>query len=275
MKLVAQLGLQITGVRDLTAAEISNHNKYVPVIDEARNRLDLFKIHQMNYREWRKYLDSLLSPRPIEEAQERLELNRLLLNYLATAYAIVEHFRKSYVQRFRRDPARENSHKKYMAEVCDHSFAFAFFLDFRDYVQHRGLAVGAYHRNVSGTSVSFSITQNAAQLLDEKNRSNWKNSKLSADKGDLDLVELLKEFHFMMIANYGKFVAETFFPELVSVAEFYGNLSKEAQRVLAGSRMIFVDDIDESNLPQFKINTVQVPNDLFQELGVSVRGTTF
>jgi hypothetical protein len=72
-----------------------------------------------------------------------------------------------------------------------------------------------------------------------------------------------------------RFVVETFFPELVPVAEFYGNLSKEAQRVLAGSRMIFVDDIDESDLPQFKINTVQVPNDLFQELGISVKGTAF
>jgi hypothetical protein len=83
--------------------------------------------------------------------------------------------------------------------------------------------------------------------LDEEGRSNWKNSRLSAHKGDLDVVELLKEFHVMMIANYGKFVAETFFPELVPVAEFYGNLSKEAQRALAGSSMIFVNDIDESN----------------------------
>ena len=74
----------------------------------------------------------------------------------------------------------------------------------------------------------------------------------------------------MMIANYGKFVAETFFPELVPVAEFYGNLSKEAQRALAGSRMIFVDDIDESNFPQFRFSAVLVPNDVFQELGVSL-----
>jgi hypothetical protein len=68
-------------------------------------------------------------------------------------------------------------------------------------------------------------------------------SKLSADKGDLDLVDLLQEFHVFMLQNYAKFVVDTFFPELIPVSEFYGNLSKEAQRALAGSRMIFVDDM--------------------------------
>ena len=74
----------------------------------------------------------------------------------------------------------------------------------------------------------------------------------------------------MMIMNYGKFVAETFFPELVPVAEFYGNLSKEAQRALAGSSMIFVNDIDESKFPHFTLNAELAPNDVFQELGVSL-----
>ena len=120
MRLVAQL-----------LPEISNHNKYVPLIEEARSRLDLFKILQMNYREWRKYLDSLLSPRPSEEGIERLELNRLLLNYLASAYGIFEHFRKSYSRRFRHHSARENGDEEYIAKICDQSFGFAFFLDFR------------------------------------------------------------------------------------------------------------------------------------------------
>jgi hypothetical protein len=77
MKLFAQLGPQLIPVRNLNEAEISDHAKYVPLIVEARNRLDLFQILQMNYREWRKYLDSLLSTRPSDGAQECLELNRL------------------------------------------------------------------------------------------------------------------------------------------------------------------------------------------------------
>src|SRR5271166_2918068 len=102
MKLVAQLGPQFTPVRDLTEAEISNHDQYVPVIVEARKSLDPFKILQMNYREWRRYLDSLLSTRPSDGTQECLELNRLLLNYLSSAYAILEHFKISHARRFRR-----------------------------------------------------------------------------------------------------------------------------------------------------------------------------
>ena len=48
----------------------------------------------------------------------------------------------------------------------------------------------------------------------------------------------------MMILNYGRFVANMFFPELAPAAEFYGNLSKEAQRVLPGCRRV-----DYANLP--------------------------
>ena len=131
MKLVAQLGPQFIAVRNLNQAEISDHAKYVPVIVEARNRLDLFKILKMNYREWRKYLDSLLSPRPSDGTQECLELNRLLLNYLASAYAIREHFNGSHKRRFRHDPSRKNSHENFIDKLCANSFAFAFFLDFR------------------------------------------------------------------------------------------------------------------------------------------------
>lgn len=273
MKLVAQLGPQFIGVRNLNEAEISEHAKYVPVIEEARSRLNLFKILQMNYREWREYLDSLLSLEPSDETQE-LELNRLLLNYLASAYAIREHFNDSHKRRFRHDPARKNSHEDFIEKLCANSFAFAFFLDFRDYVQHRALAIGDYNKTVTSTSVTFSITQNAARLLSDEKRC-WRKSKLSTDKGDLDLVDLLQEFHVQMLQSYAKFVVETFFPELIPAAEFYGNLCKEVQHVRPGFRMVFVDDIDESNLPQFEITAEQVPNDLFQKLGISVKGTAF
>jgi hypothetical protein len=71
MKLFAQLGPQLIPVRNLNEAEISDHAKYVPLIVEARNRLDLFQILQMNYREWRKYL--------VNEAITMAMGNRLML----------------------------------------------------------------------------------------------------------------------------------------------------------------------------------------------------
>jgi hypothetical protein len=272
MKLAVQLpNNQWIIIRDLTEAEIANHDKHVPLIQKAQNRLELFTILQMNYREWRKYLDSLLSPHPSEERQERLELNRLLMNYMASAYATVEHFKKLLPRLF---PEKRKSHETFLATMND-CFAVAFFRDFRDYVQHRGLAVGEYKKKISRTSVGFSIFHNAAELLKEDKRQNsWGNSKLSSDRGDLDVVELLREYHVRMIQDYGKFVTGALFPELVSASEFYENLSKEAPRVTPGSKMVFMNDrverIDENKNIHVSFTVELVPNNLFQELGVSL-----
>ena len=45
-----------------------------------------------NYADWRGYLNRLLSADFKEHVDVSEELNRLLLNYLALAYAIQEHF---------------------------------------------------------------------------------------------------------------------------------------------------------------------------------------
>jgi hypothetical protein len=192
-------------------------------------------------------------------AQECLELNRLLLNYLASAYAIREHFNGSHKRRFRHDPSRKNSHENFIDKLCANSFAFAFFLDFRSYVQHRALAVEHYNRTLNSTSVTFSITQNAAQMANEERC--WKKSKLSADKGDLNLVDLLQEFHVHMLQSYAKFVVETFFPVLIPAAEFYGNLCKEVQHVRPGFRMVFIDDFDETDINRQELTAEYVPNE--------------
>jgi hypothetical protein len=271
-KLVAQSELQFAIVRDLSETEISDHLKYVPIIGEARDRLKLFKILQGNYREWREYLNGLLNSRAGNHEQEALELDRLVLNYLTCAYTIREHFKVSFVQRFRNDAQKRNGHRDFIDGLCKHSWAFAFFLDFRGYVQHRGLGIGCYQRKISGKSVTISITQDTAKLVEESRE--WKQSKLSGSKGRLDLISLLREFHVQMLQSYAKFVAQTFFPEITPAASFYQQLVEEVQQKKPGYRIVFLRGEPKArkkhNKTTIKMELEQVPNDVFQELGISI-----
>jgi hypothetical protein len=196
-------------VRKLNEAEVASYEKYSPTIAEAHNRFKLFRILGQNYNEWIAYINSLLSSQSRNEENDWLQLDRLLLNYLTCAYTIQEHFMVSFRRRFRKTPAKINEYGDFMDKVCKTSWAFAFFLDFRGYIQHCELGIGHFHRHVSLTSVELSITHEASELLADSKQ--WKRCKLTDKNGKLDLVQLLNEFHHHMLQSYGKFVAKTFF----------------------------------------------------------------
>jgi hypothetical protein len=260
-------------VRDLTKAEIDNHVAYAKVFAEARDRLRLFRILDHNFREWRSYLDSLLTTQNIDSDKATENIDRLLLNYLSCAYAIKKHFEVSLRQRFRKDSKKLKQYADFVNQLCLRSWAFAFFLDFRGYVQHRGLGIGEYTRNVGSAVVNISITRNAADLVSESR--DWKRSKLDASRGTLDLISLLEEFHIHMRQHYAEYVVNTFFPELLPAARFYANLTAEVHKKDAFSRMVFYEGdpkvTQHYDRTEYELPLLFPPNDLFRELGILVK----
>jgi len=258
-------------LRDLTEAELAKHTEYTPIAAEARNRLKLFQILSHNFRDWRNYLDGLLTRQRSEHDDEMLHLDRLLLNYLTCAFTIGQHFQVSFQQRFRKDEAKQTEYSAFLERLCAASWAFAFFLDFRGYVQHRGLGIGHYSRNFDETSVNLTITHEAASLVADSR--DWRYSNLKGTEGTIQLVPLLKEFHIQMLQSYAGFVVRTFFPELIPAAEFYGILTTEIQTAHPGHRMVFSEREPEvhedGGKSHINLNLIYVPNDLFGELGIS------
>jgi hypothetical protein len=78
----------LTILRDLTPGELSSHKHYQPLTGAAMERLELFKLLAHNYQEWKTYIESLLCAQPLGDEDAKLNLNRLLLNYLTCAYTI-------------------------------------------------------------------------------------------------------------------------------------------------------------------------------------------
>lgn len=259
-------------VRDLEANEVADHDRFTPIIAEARNRFNLFRILGHNYSEWKLYVDSLLNAKTKHDGDEMLQLDRLLLNYLTCAYTIQEHFKVSFQRRFRKNVAKQKDYSDFVDGLCKASWPFAFFLDFRGHVQHCGLGIGEFHRQVNATSVILLITHDAAKLAAENKT--WPRSKLTGKEGKLELVTLLEEFHARMLQHYAGYVAKTFFPDLFPASEFYGRLTEEVRRVDPESMMYFHEkDLDlktEGDRQTLNLQLTLVPNDLFAELGIFV-----
>lgn len=261
--------------RKLTTLEISTHEGFRHPIVEARNRLVLFRILDSNFKDWRNYLNSLLSAGFREKGEMSDELNRLLLNYLTAAYTIQEHFRVSFTRKFRKDGVKLKEFDDLVQKICDRYWEFGFILDYRHYVQHRGLAVGECNRTPTESSVSISITVNAASLIEDSRGKDWKFSNVTADRGHIDLIHAIRTFHIMMQQDYGMFVAKTFFPELLEADRFYMPLLKEVKASDPEATMIFItSEIKEEKKADgtiaFEFSCQHPPNDVFSELGLTV-----
>lgn len=262
--------------RDLTPAEVEQHKTFTRYLTEARERLSLFRMLDRNYSDWRNYLNRLLSVDFHEDVDVSEELNRLLLNYLTFAYAIQKHFDVSFRQRFKKQPGTLKKYSDFVDRLCEACWSFAFVLDYRGYVQHVGLGIGSNSRTVNDTSVRVKVTANPKILLAESRE--WKRSGLTAEKGELDLVAILKEFHIQMLQSYAAFVVKTFFPELVPAAKFYAHLTTEIQERHPTARMIFYQKKPEfisagGGKKSLNVNVLMVPNDVFADLGIKVEPT--
>lgn len=259
-------------IRDLTAEELETHKNHTKVVTEARNRLALFRMLERNYQDFRRFIDDLASLGHEDQGNDGEELDRLILNYLTFAYSIQQHFEVSFGRRFKRNQEEKDKYADFLDRLCDACWPFAFILDFRGYVQHVGLAVGNFKRNVSLSSVEVIVTADPERLTRESRQ--WQRSGLKEDSDTVDLVKTLHEFHIQMLQSYGNFVATTFFPELVPASEFYANLTEEAKRRDSGARMVFFTkepDVTHEEGGKVKINAQLVfpPNSLFEELGIT------
>ena len=264
-------GNRVHFVRDLTEEEIAKHKKYTAIFAEARGRFHLFKILSRNYEEWISYINFLLNPLSKNDENDMLQLDRLLLNYLSSAYTTHEHLKASFRRRFRKTPAKLKDYDNFMTALCEKSWEFAFLLDFRGYVQHCGLGISQFNRQTSLTSVTVHISCDAEQLF--TNSREWKKSKLTGKEGTIEIAPILQEFHHRMLESYGGYVAKMFFPELTPAAKFYSGLTSEVKKIGKDFGIFFTNKPDvktEGDKQTMNLTFSRVPNDLFAELGISV-----
>lgn len=263
----------LTRIRPLTCEEIAADKRFRPIIAEARERLKLFKILDLNYKDWEQRLEYEMTPGK-GIADDHIELDKLMLNFLSTVYAISEHFSKSYRRRFRKDKNKLQALPDFVQRLHKHSWAVAFFSDFRGYVQHCALPVGKYTRNATRHGVRINVTHDAATLCESYR--DWENSELTPEHGTLDLIDLTHECYKSVRQYYGSFMASAFYPELEDVDAFYWTLTQEVKKAQPKSKMVFLTQHEVKKnraRTEIKVTLVFPPNALFEELGIKANNS--
>jgi hypothetical protein len=255
-------------VREIGDAEDKEFAKHTKDLMVNRQRFSLFVIVKRNYAEWLQYTTGLLKPIDGLSDDELSELDRLMLNFLSSARSLIDHFGQYYKQSHRNTPEDEK-YSEYISKLETHSWAFGFFQDLRNFTQHCGLPIGRYSRTASRHAINLKIVADANWLLANSNPSrDWKTSKLTAARGELDLIELTQEYHHRLTQDLGGFVAKAFGPKLIDAHNFFALLAKEVETKHPGTTMAIAESYSITG------NNIQStckypPADLLNSLGIT------
>lgn len=257
----------IQHVRELTSEEVDAAPKHSLVAAHARDRFLLFAILNRNFVAWDTYVHQIETV-SAGFNEETLELNRLMSNYLSSARAVIDHFTQYYLHTYRRKP-QEHDFEMFTQNLKATNWSYAFFQDFRNYVQHCGLPIGHFSGSSESGVRKVSIAVEAQALL--KKYKGWEVSKLSLTHGSLNLVSLLATYHVALIGELGSFLANAFSPTLSCAHRFFADLHSEVVRVAPNHRAFVINKMHQkgSNL---ELTFELIPNDLFAELGFRIKG---
>jgi hypothetical protein len=260
--------VSIRRLRALTEEEHRLYTDFLAVAVKARNRFRMFKLLELNYRAWDSLIKALLRPETLHE-DEMLELDRMLLNFLTSARALLDHFTQYYVQAHR-GTAEENKFRDYLETLTTKKWAFAFFQDFRNFIQHCGLGVCNYSKHVGHRSVELKVEADAVWLLQHYNR--WTCSNLQASHGKLDLITLVQEYYFVLIHSVGPFLARAFFPKLVDAHNFFATMGKEVGDAAPGHGAVLLSEFKPLTTDGERLNVqmTQIVTDVFGDVGIKV-----
>jgi hypothetical protein len=136
---------------------------------------------------------------------EKLLLNRVLLNFISTGKAFVDHTRFALIRRYGEDSDQFKAYDEQRCATWDDSAAYRLIDGLRNYIVHRRLPIERLTTTVTQESptaavqASLDVVFSRDALLDDKS---W-NSKIKADlRGgpeDIDALAVCEEYYFALV----------------------------------------------------------------------------
>jgi hypothetical protein len=251
-------------IRSLTPEEAELVKAFGKTYSAIEQRMNLLRITHRNFEELSRFTQCEGVPFS-GSVDYKLELDRLILNFLSAAYGLHEQF-KTHLGK--QSDTEQAEFRQFVAQLEDDSFAYAFFRDFRNYAQHCELPVGTVnvHKTLSGTTMQ--VKHRVEDLL--RDYKNWGKSKLWEKFGELDLVELATQYHEVLMTRYGNYISNYFLKPLFPIHEFAARLTAEVKAVNPEFEMTICTRASGDGVTNAQWSCVGLPEDVFGSLGISV-----
>ena len=256
----------IEAIRPITASEttqIENARKLFSVVSPI---MAMFDMLHWNYQEIQNFAEMLTKgysgpPPAISTA------NRLLLNYIASADALLDHFGKTYKQQCRMKKMEDTGFQALRNHLENTDDDFEFFTHFRNYVIHVALPVGNLTvTDTLGIGRTWSITYRSAELsLDKRDR--LSSCRMLAKFETIDLIQHLTRFHHLMTTRIFNEIVRCFAVNLKETSQFHKTLAQEVERHSPKLRPHLMTN-RINNDGRFKWTLDVFPRDLIAEFGI-------
>ncbi len=143
---------KISPLKDISDEEYLLYEQSKGVIDETQHLMDLFLIHKLNFQELIDFQtqdineilrgsDDLMNIGNEKYTFLKIEINRLLFNYLSSFRMFTDHCGRKIKHRFGKNSQEYTDYKLLTNKLYDNVFAYRFICELRDYCQHSGIAI--------------------------------------------------------------------------------------------------------------------------------------
>jgi hypothetical protein len=185
------------------------------IIDETQHLMDLFLVHKLNYQELIDFqtqeINEILSDTKhfMNIGNEKytflkIEINRLLINYLGSYKMFIEHCEKKINNQFGAKSQEFRDFKLMTNKAYDNLFSYRFIYELRNFCQHCGIAVTdmEFSNQNKWIEVNFQFEKN--YLLKEYKK--WK-QKVKSDLENMEdkfKINPIINTNFQAIENFSK-----------------------------------------------------------------------
>ncbi len=148
------------------------------IIHEVDNSVDLFLILGNNYHEivdfhnghFRDFFDNFKEPLQVESNEYthlKIEVNRLILNYLSSFRMLIDHFDRIINKRFGKSSIKYSEFKNLLKTAYDEYFEYRFVYKLRNFCQHCGIPVTDFIIDNEDEFSSIELCFSKSYLLSE------------------------------------------------------------------------------------------------------------
>lgn len=201
---------KITCVRNLSKDEYDRHVRSIIKLTKQSMEQQLYSIVELNYQDFNKQLqeyvkDDFVLALDHPEAMEKvfLNLNRLLLNYLAAVKTFLDHTETRLSRRYGEESEEFKLFKSEIKNVFDNHFEYKFLYYLRNYAQHCGVPSGAVHTNSKGDENGNTV--NTLSLLFDRDNllssfKDWRHAKKELSEMDeyFDVMPIVERQHDLL-----------------------------------------------------------------------------
>jgi len=254
-------------IRELTAAQLAEHEEHHSDFLRLRQKLTLLHVLEENYSALNSFIRELQASSRVDANRALSETNRHFMNYLSAAYALREHLTTALTRDFGHGSEEVSKFRSFVELLEQKCFAYAFFQDFRNYVQHCGFPVGEMSLATEGTTRTLEITYSKSALLAEYKK--WDKSGLSQRLDvSFDLVALAREHHGVVTKEFNVAILAEYGKNIHRMDAYFRGLHQEAAKINPASHARIV--VSVKGVPSKRRVTFQdIPLDPLRELGLS------